>query len=387
MSSFFNSFSLRSALIALAAFLVFPLLAFADETLTLSPLTAIPGTQAVAGTDTLTTFLNMLYRICIGLAAILAVIQITRAGIVYMLQDSITERKEARHLINMSLFGLVLVLTPTVVFGIIDPRILSLKIGTEGLGFEEAPPLGDIGSLQVGLTEEFFEEVQGAASSCGITGTGRLFFTGNELFCMRDTVHNAHSEAASCIGGGEDAEDEDKVRGCLAAAKGAYASALQECKEGVTETQATCTANALVPSITSGAAVSSCSEYQFTDGQATGGYASCCLAQGYYLSRSPVSGSGMCLFNQPAATETEYDYTFDAGKYYILAANLEHPGHPDCVYAQVGEYSTDAACQAVLTGLTETDDFIINYACETFTQEVSLNFNDEVCEDVGTIGD
>lgn len=97
------------------------------------PLTSIPIFGDIGSSDNLASFLNGVYRISIGAAAVLAVIQITRAGITYMLGDSVTEKREARHLLAMSFFGLLLVLSPTIVFGIIDERILSLDINTAGL--------------------------------------------------------------------------------------------------------------------------------------------------------------------------------------------------------------------------------------------------------------
>jgi hypothetical protein len=93
------------------------------------PLTNIPAITGFAGAGNLTAFFNNLYKICIGVAATIAVIQIMRAGIMYMGGDSITETKQARALIGTSVGGLLLVLSPVIVFGIINPKILSLQVG------------------------------------------------------------------------------------------------------------------------------------------------------------------------------------------------------------------------------------------------------------------
>ncbi len=93
----------------------------------LTSITSVPG----AAPDTavgFTAFLNVLYKITIGAAAVIAVFQILRAGLIYMMGDSITEKREAKHLIVMSIVGLVLVLSPYIVFSIIDPRILDMKL-------------------------------------------------------------------------------------------------------------------------------------------------------------------------------------------------------------------------------------------------------------------
>lgn len=111
--------------------LLTPTLAFAQQEFV--PLTNIPGLTDVGNSPTLEVFLNNLYRICIGLAAVLAVLQIIRAGITYMLGDSFTEKKEARSMIAMAVFGLVLVLSPVIVFSVINRDILSLRIDVSGL--------------------------------------------------------------------------------------------------------------------------------------------------------------------------------------------------------------------------------------------------------------
>lgn len=119
-----------SSFILLFLFLTIPVVAFgADEPMKFVPLTAIPGIEQAGNSATLSLFLNNLYKLCIGAAAILAVLQIIRAGVVYMGGDSITEKKEAKQLITLAIGGLILVLSPVVVFSIINPKILDLKIG------------------------------------------------------------------------------------------------------------------------------------------------------------------------------------------------------------------------------------------------------------------
>lgn len=97
------------------------------------PLTSLPGISEVTSSNNIAGFLNQLYRLSIGAAAVLAVLQIIRAGLMYMTEESISEKKEARHLITMAILGLVLVLSPAIVFGVIDPRILDLSIDLQGI--------------------------------------------------------------------------------------------------------------------------------------------------------------------------------------------------------------------------------------------------------------
>lgn len=115
----------------LVLFFGLPLMALAQSTDVGSgfvPLTNIPILAQTGNSFSLDQFLNGLYRICIGIAAVLAVLQIMRAGIMYMGGDSVTEKKEAKNLIAMAIGGLILVLSPVVVFSIINPEILTLKI-------------------------------------------------------------------------------------------------------------------------------------------------------------------------------------------------------------------------------------------------------------------
>lgn len=116
-------------------FLALPLSVLAQGT-DFVPLTNIPAITEVGNAITtpegLAVFLNNIYRLCIGIAGVIAVLQIMRAGIMYMGGDSVTEKKEAKNLIALSIGGLILVLSPVVVFSIINPEILSLKINKIG---------------------------------------------------------------------------------------------------------------------------------------------------------------------------------------------------------------------------------------------------------------
>ncbi len=138
--------TLKTVALTLVAFsLVAVPTALAQEGSGFVPLTSLPGLDDVTSSNSIASFLNNLYKISIGAAAVLAVLQITRAGLMYMTEESIAEKKEARHLITMSILGLVLVLSPALVFGIIDPRILELNVDvsqirpTTGAGTGNAP--------------------------------------------------------------------------------------------------------------------------------------------------------------------------------------------------------------------------------------------------------
>lgn len=151
-------FSTRSTFYTLVVLGLLTLPAYALASDVFVPLTGLPGIETVNGDGRFSDFLNSLYRLCVGAAAVLAVIQITRAGVVYMLQDSFTEKAEAKKLIQMSIFGLLLVLAPTVVFNLIDPRILNLSLDVRGL---QPTPVST--SAPVGATCESFNIQNGQA--------------------------------------------------------------------------------------------------------------------------------------------------------------------------------------------------------------------------------
>src|SRR3989344_3034196 len=94
------------------------------------PLTNIPGltSGAVADTTGLANFLNNLYKYLIGLAAILAVIEIIWGGLEISTQDSVSKKSDGKERITQAILGLILVLSPVLVFSIINPSILNLSL-------------------------------------------------------------------------------------------------------------------------------------------------------------------------------------------------------------------------------------------------------------------
>lgn len=98
------------------------------------PLAPIPGLTdkatvgSVIGPDTLANFFNNLYKYLIGVAATLAVIEIIWGGLLYSTTDSVGNKEQGKEKIQMAIFGLILVLSPVLVFSIINPSILNLSL-------------------------------------------------------------------------------------------------------------------------------------------------------------------------------------------------------------------------------------------------------------------
>jgi hypothetical protein len=113
------------------------------------PLTSIPGVNAIANlpaTAGLPAFFNQLYKICIGVCGALALFQIIRAGILYMSAGDNTEKvSQARQLISTSILGLVIVLSPVIVFSIINPSVLSLSVNFKSIA--PTPTTGTAGAV------------------------------------------------------------------------------------------------------------------------------------------------------------------------------------------------------------------------------------------------
>lgn len=123
------------------------------------PLTRIPAITELGDSPTLPKFFNNLYKICIGAAAVLAVLQIVRAGFMYsMAADNMEKTRTARNLIGMSVGGLLLVLSPVIVFSVINPDILDLKLGVDKLSVTPLNPAPEA------------DIVKQCAENCALTG-------------------------------------------------------------------------------------------------------------------------------------------------------------------------------------------------------------------------
>lgn len=149
------TFRLPSARIILLTFLAFacvsvPAALAASEFV---PLAGIPGlTEGVKATEGgIADFLGNLYLFAIGAAVMLAVIMIIWGGLEYSLSESITSKGAGKSKIYNALFGLVLVLSPALVFTIINPAILNLNVNMPKLETKQGTS-GSIGGEPVTTT-------------------------------------------------------------------------------------------------------------------------------------------------------------------------------------------------------------------------------------------
>ena len=115
-------------MVFLAAFLSAPLAYAADKGFTaLAPIPGLTDT-AITSSSGFAAFFDKLYIYLIGAAVILAIIMIIWGGLEYSTQDSISKKSDGKSKIYNAFFGLVLVLSPVLVFTIINPQILNLNV-------------------------------------------------------------------------------------------------------------------------------------------------------------------------------------------------------------------------------------------------------------------
>lgn len=133
------------------------------------PLAEIPGlTQGITANQAgLANFLNNLYKYLIGLAAALAVVEIIWGGLEISTQDSVSKKSDGKQRIYNAIFGLVLILSPVLVFTIINPSILNLSINLTPL--KTTPGAGGAGSGGSGGPPTV-----DTTTNCSVSGTGGI---------------------------------------------------------------------------------------------------------------------------------------------------------------------------------------------------------------------
>jgi len=100
------------------------------------PIVSIPlptGSGAVDASTSLTDYLNAVFTLSIGIAAILGVVMITFEGLKYMTSDLVGKKQSAVEGIQGAALGLTLLLLSYIILNVINPEILNLKALTEDL--------------------------------------------------------------------------------------------------------------------------------------------------------------------------------------------------------------------------------------------------------------
>lgn len=106
--------------------------ALAQGAVTVEPLTSIgleTGDQAG-----IAPFINQLYQYGVGIGAILAVLIVMYGGFRYMTSEAVGTKSAGKEDIQRAVLGLLLILSPVLIFGIINRDILSLDLNLNRLG-------------------------------------------------------------------------------------------------------------------------------------------------------------------------------------------------------------------------------------------------------------
>lgn len=159
------------------------------------PLAEIPNLTkgVVANSEGLATFLNNLYKYLIGFAAMLAIIEIIWGGLEISTKDSVSKQSDGRERITQAIFGLILVLSPVLVFSIINPSILNLSLNLRPINLAvpptTVPSSGGTGDTTAAKSSECYvannngqvacptqQAANDFAASCS-NGTGKTFLT------------------------------------------------------------------------------------------------------------------------------------------------------------------------------------------------------------------
>lgn len=138
------------------------------------PLVGVPGLTDIPVTPGgLPDFFNNLYRYLVGLSTVIAVLMIIWGGFQYTTQDSVVKKGDGKKTIQEALFGLVLILSPVLVFSIINPGILNLSLGIPPLKINESVGSFSGGSPAPGSAGTAPSET--TAEGCTVTGVANVF--------------------------------------------------------------------------------------------------------------------------------------------------------------------------------------------------------------------
>lgn len=98
----------------------------------LAPLPGVPADQNVS----LASYLTAMFRLFLGLAAVMAVLMIVVGGFQYMTTDAIQDKKDGKERIKNALWGLVLALAAVLILETVNPKLLEFNLELKKLETE-----------------------------------------------------------------------------------------------------------------------------------------------------------------------------------------------------------------------------------------------------------
>ncbi len=163
-----------------------------------TPLAPIPGltdsqsANSVINSNSLANFFNNLYKYLIGLAAVLAVIEIIWGGLEISTKDSVSSHSNGKERIQQALLGLVLILSPVIVFSIINPSILNLSLNLPKLDTKTGTPIQAPSTLPTCTGGQ--RAVSGKCITATPTQMGNSASPTPGLYCFERTNPNAPND-------------------------------------------------------------------------------------------------------------------------------------------------------------------------------------------------
>lgn len=110
-----------------------------------------------AATTPISGYVNIMFKIIIGVVGVLAVVMLVLGGVQYMSTDAISGKESGKETIQHALGGLVLALGAFIILNTINPDILSLNIGIE-------PVTVVVGNDDIPLSVEISQNSDGSGS-------------------------------------------------------------------------------------------------------------------------------------------------------------------------------------------------------------------------------
>jgi len=98
----------------------------------------------------LVRYLNIMFKLAIGLAGVFAVLMIVVGGFQYATTDAIFEKKEGKERIKNAIEGLLLALVSYFILYTIDPRFVQFRTDLEPLGIQEDANVDEYLSVTLG---------------------------------------------------------------------------------------------------------------------------------------------------------------------------------------------------------------------------------------------
>jgi hypothetical protein len=94
-----------------------------------TPLAPLPGTTNPATAQTnLETYIPGVFRLSMGIAAVMAFVMITFGGIMYATSDAISGKSQGREYVTNAVWGLLLVIGAWALLNTINPKILNFSL-------------------------------------------------------------------------------------------------------------------------------------------------------------------------------------------------------------------------------------------------------------------